>query len=116
MNSNGAFSFGSFASPPIPTSSKQNIMVTNPTSSVQNNDPWASADFSFFDAPSAPQLKFVPAPALKLMPAKSVSFGTPTSATSLPRREQRSREEIEQDRIVQSVVKSLPDLSYMLKK
>jgi hypothetical protein len=115
-HSNGAFGFGSFAAPPIPTSSKQNIIGTNPTSSAQNNDPWASADFSFFDAPSAPQPKSVTGPPLKPMPAKSVSFGTPTSATSLPRREQRSSEETEQDRIVQSVVKSLPDLSYMLRR
>jgi hypothetical protein len=113
---NGAFGFGSYATTPIPASSKQNIIGTNPTSSVQNNDPWASADFSFFDAPSASQPKSVTAPALKPMPAKSVSFGTPTSTTSLPRHEQRSREEIEQDRIVQSVVKSLPDLSYMLRR
>lgn len=113
---NGAFSFGSFATPPIPNTSKQNVIGTTSTISVQNNDPWASADFSFFDAPPAPQPKSVTAPALKPMPAKAVSFGTPTSAASLPHREQRSREEIEQDRIVQSVVKSLPNLSYMLRR
>jgi hypothetical protein len=46
---------------------------------------------------------------------KSVTFSTP-AVTSIPPRSQKSREEIEQDRIVQSVVKGLPDLSYMLRK
>jgi hypothetical protein len=36
--------------------------------------------------------------------------------SSIPPRSQKSREEIEQDRIVQSVVNGLPDLSYMLRR
>jgi hypothetical protein len=98
------------------TNSTQNVKATNPTMSAHSSDPWASADFSFFEAPRAPQPKYVTALVPKAIPTKSVTFGTPTSATELPRRDQRSREEIEHDRIVQNVIKSLPDLTYMLRR
>jgi hypothetical protein len=49
------------------------------------------------------------------MPPKSVTF-SPPAATPIPRRNQKSREEIEQDGIVQKVVQGLPDLSYMLRR
>ncbi|KAN0099494.1 hypothetical protein V8E51_013269 [Hyaloscypha variabilis] len=83
---------------------------------VASVDPWASADFSFFETGTAPPPKPSTAsiPVSKPMP-KSVTFSTP-AVTSIPPRSQKSREEIEQDRIVQSVVKGLPDLSYMLRK
>jgi hypothetical protein len=78
-------------------------------------DPWASADFSFFETSTAPVSKPISLLAPKSMPPKSVTFSTP-AVTSTPPRNQKSREELEQDRIVQSVVKGLPDLSYMLRK
>jgi hypothetical protein len=77
-----------------------------------NADPW---DFSFFDsapAPLPPEPTSVP---ISKAPAKSVSFSNATTAEP-PRRSQKPREEIEQDRIVQSIVKALPDLSYMLRR
>ncbi|KAH7323866.1 hypothetical protein BKA65DRAFT_511614 [Rhexocercosporidium sp. MPI-PUGE-AT-0058] len=79
-------------------------------------DPWASADFSFFEtAPApAPMAKPVPLPVSKAPGPKSVKFNTPSPAS--PRRNRKSREELEHDRIVQNVVKGLPDLSYMFKK
>ncbi|KAH9215828.1 hypothetical protein DL95DRAFT_388141 [Leptodontidium sp. 2 PMI_412] len=77
-------------------------------------DPWASADFSFFEITPAPSPKLMSLPASKSAGSKSVKFDTPPPAA--PRKNQKSREELEHDRIVQSVVKGLPDLSYMLRK
>ncbi|KAE9364406.1 hypothetical protein N431DRAFT_431291 [Stipitochalara longipes BDJ] len=77
-------------------------------------DPWASADFSFFETSAAPASKPKTPSIPKLMP-KSVTFSTPPVTSMFPQ-SQKSREEIEQDRIVQSVVEGLPDLSYMLRK
>jgi len=78
-------------------------------------DPWASADFSFFETPATTVSNVTPALVTTTMPPKTVTFSTP-SITSFPRRGPKSREEIEQDRIVQSVIKGLPDLSYMLRR
>jgi hypothetical protein len=87
--------------------------VRQPTTAV-SVDPWASADFSFFESSTASVSKPTNAPMPKSMP-KSVTFST-SAVTSIPPQNPKSREEIEQDRIVQSVVKGLPDLSYMLRK
>ncbi|RDL40894.1 uncharacterized protein BP5553_00873 [Venustampulla echinocandica] len=85
---------------------------------ASNVDPWASADFSFFESASAP-----PAPPEK--PAVPIPRTVPSRIISSPRTHimasastsrRKSRHEVEQDRIVQSIVKSLPDLSYMLKR
>ncbi|PVH79605.1 hypothetical protein DL98DRAFT_516029 [Cadophora sp. DSE1049] len=82
---------------------------------ASTSDPWASADFSFFETAPAPAPKPVPIPTPRVTGPKSVKFNT--SHPSSPRRDdQKSREELEQDRIVQRVVKGLPDLSYMLRK
>ncbi|TVY87993.1 hypothetical protein LAWI1_G007518 [Lachnellula willkommii] len=79
-----------------------------------NSDPWASADFSFFETASAPTPP-VSTPLPKTIPTKTVSFAiTSVSASSTGTR--KSKEEMEQDRIVQDVVKGLPDLSYMLRR
>jgi hypothetical protein len=82
-----------------------------PPAAASNFDPWASADFSFFDSTPAP----VPMPALapKITPAKTVIFGNTLAA---PRPAYRTGEEIEQDRIVESIIQGLPDLSYMLRR
>jgi hypothetical protein len=89
------------------------VPVSSATTAV---DPWASADFSFFETAPAP----VPPPkpdgrkAPQFPPKKVVSFST--SPLAPPRSERKSKEEMEQDRIVQDAVKSLPDLSYMLRR
>ncbi|PBP20147.1 hypothetical protein BUE80_DR009033 [Diplocarpon rosae] len=72
-------------------------------------DPWATADFSFFDTAPAPVQKSIPMPTPK---AARLSTSTPAPLQG----NQRSWEDLEQDRIVQAVVKALPDLSYMLRK
>jgi hypothetical protein len=83
-------------------------------SAASDSDPWAVADFSFFESPvqsSMPTQKV----ASKVVPPKSVKFSNspPRQAKKIS---SKSKEEIEQDAIVQSVVKGLPDLSYMLKR
>jgi hypothetical protein len=78
-------------------------------STTDNYDPWASADFSYFELP-APAPKPVPAPI-----PKAVSFAKVPPAPS-PLRHGKTRQQIEQDAIVASIVKNLPDLSYMLRR
>ncbi|CZT43207.1 uncharacterized protein RSE6_03206 [Rhynchosporium secalis] len=77
------------------------------------SDPWVSADFSIFDTAPAP----LPIPFVSLISKAAgpamVKVHAPPPA---PARNQKLKEEVEQDRIVQSVVKGLPDLSYMLRK
>jgi hypothetical protein len=77
-------------------------------------DPWESADFSFFESSTASVSQPTRAPVPKAIP-KSVTFSPPAMA-SMPPRNQQSRDEIEQDRIVQNIIQGLPDLSYMLRK
>ncbi len=89
--------------------------TANRPPAVNSIDPWASADFSFFETTGTPASKVPPAPITQIMPPKSVTF-SPPAATPIPRRNQKSREEIEQDGIVQKVVQGLPDLSYMLRR
>ncbi|KAK0117853.1 hypothetical protein ONS95_012174 [Cadophora gregata] len=81
---------------------------------VSTSDPWASADFSFFETTPASAPKLVPILMSTATGPKSVKFNTPLPSS--PRRDHKSREELEQDRMVQKVVKGLPDLSYMLRK
>lgn len=89
--------------------------TANQPTTAASIDPWASADFSFFEISTVPVSKPVPTPTPEPIPSKSVAFNTPT-LSSIPPRSQKSREEVEQDRIVQSVVNGLPDLSYMLRR
>jgi len=89
--------------------------LVQPDFAAPTSDPWASADFSFFDTTPASAPEPVPMPTPRVTgPPKSVNFNNPLPVAS--RRDQKSREEMEQDRIVQNVVKGLPDLSYMLRK
>ena len=100
-----------------PSSFSSSVIQASPslvTSATSNNDPWASADFSFFDTP-APAPKPVSAPAAKSILPKSVAFAKAPPAPS-PLRHGKTRQEIEQDQIVAKIVKSLPDLSYMLRR
>jgi hypothetical protein len=83
-----------------------------------HSDPWASADFSFFESPApAPAQKPTPAVVVAAKPLvlKSVSFAKVPPAPSLLRHG-KSRQEIERDEIVTGIVRSLPDLSYMLRR
>jgi hypothetical protein len=83
---------------------------------LSNGDPWASADFSFFEASVSP-VKLTPNVIQKPAVSKTVKFSTPAPVpTEASRNKWKSKEEIEQDMIVERVVKGLPDLSYMLKR
>lgn len=91
---------------------KSTIPIPPATTST---DPWASADFSFFDTvPALP-----PKPAITLV-SKPVSSNYVSSgkepATPSPLRHGKTRQEFEQDQILASIVKGLPDLSYMLRR
>lgn len=94
-----------------------------------SEDPWANADFSFFESPSTaptsiPASKPSPfaskpirvapkaAPALNsAQPAKPTSLQIP----SAPPGGRKSEAELEQDKIVRDIINGLPDLSYMLR-
>ncbi|KAH6665628.1 hypothetical protein B0J14DRAFT_605513 [Halenospora varia] len=118
--------------------SKKPIAPPTPSTSA---DPWASADFSFFDtapatAPAPASKPAFPQPPSKgpmsappkstaalvigPIPTKTVSFASTrsraTSSVATTPRSGKSNGEMEQDRIVQSVIRGLPDLSYMLKR
>ncbi|KAF8851214.1 hypothetical protein BDZ45DRAFT_679264 [Acephala macrosclerotiorum] len=100
-------------------------LVGNPSSSVNPPvstvtaavDPWAMADFSFFESapapPPKPDARFAPKMVSKPI-TKSVTLSPSPLAPT--RSNGKSKEEMGHDRIVQSVVKSLPDLSYMLRR
>lgn len=90
-------------------------------------DPWASADLSFLPSSTARLPASAPpsSPAIsKPPPQKSVSFSTlppQTLQTPLPRiaasrPNLKATEELVQEELVQSIIKGLPDLSYMLRK
>jgi hypothetical protein len=97
-------------------STDQTTMTSVLPASTGTIDPWASADFSFFDsAPAPPKPKPVLAPVPKAAPAKTANFGSPIQVPPSGWNH-KSREDLEQDKIVQSVVKGLPDLSYMLRR
>ncbi|KAL2062661.1 hypothetical protein VTL71DRAFT_5733 [Oculimacula yallundae] len=81
-------------------------------SSSALSDPWASADFSFFETAPAPSTMPVASPISKAAESRSVKV----NPSPPPRRNQKSKEELEQEKIVQTVVRGLPDLSYMLRK
>ena len=86
------------------------------SSATSSHDPWASADFSFFDSPPSalPSPKSVAAPVSKATP-KAVPFTKAPPAPS-PLRHRKTRQEVEQDELVAGIVRSLPDLMYMLRR
>ncbi|KAE8447873.1 hypothetical protein EG329_010102 [Mollisiaceae sp. DMI_Dod_QoI] len=106
-----ASSTDAFGTPGFNAFTNQSMKPSVPSNTVAA-DPWATADFSFFETAPAPQSK--PSLVTPKVISKSVSFSP--SPLAPPRSDRKSREEIEQDRVVQSVVKSLPDLSYMLRR
>lgn len=109
----------------------------NSKSAAHSDDAWAGADFSFFESPSTEStgltgsgsLQSLPkqsSPALKPLSARadvSKRFHEPAnqikvqppSAPRAPNVGRRTKEEIEQDRIVKDIIQGLPDLSYMLR-
>jgi hypothetical protein len=98
--------------------------ATSNTAPVANSnyDPWASADFSFFEsAPPPPQnLRSAPPsqrPAAHAFRPATKSIPFQSTRAEPPRRDSgRTKHEAEQDRIVASIVKRLPDLSYMSRR
>lgn len=101
----------SMVSSPVSTASAAAV----PSNSASTCDPW---DLSFFDAPVLP-VKETPAVTPKTSVPKSpapknVKFNDPSPVVGNSK--WKSKEEIEQDAIVQKVVKGLPDLSYMLRR
>lgn len=99
-----------FSSSQKPTSQPVSGSDINPSlPQPSNGDVWASADFSFFD--SAPEPVPVPTPK-----TKAVSTTAQVASASATSSSKRSKEELEQDKIVEGILKNLPDLSYMLKR
>jgi len=102
---------------------------------AQDTDPWASADFSLFETPvpsyspsihgHAPSLKqdnttFSPPVQISTRAQDQKKAAQKHSSTQGPqsvlRSNQKSKVELEQEKIVQSIVQNLPDLSYMLRR
>lgn len=113
----------------------QNFPSVSPTAplpqSTAVSDPWASADFSFFDSAPVPVAADVPKPKLapkasiktkplpKPSPLKASSLAaTPVNVSPSPitPNTRRTKDEMEQDRIVQDILMTLPDLSYMFNR
>ncbi|RFU31531.1 hypothetical protein B7463_g4810, partial [Scytalidium lignicola] len=101
-----------------PSNTPTSTMVTSTTSAF---DPWASADFSIFEKPSAAPPK--PSPPTFTKPSsrgmtntskRPMSFAAPF--TSSPLRNQQSPAEVEQDEIFRKIIAGLPDLSYMMRR
>ncbi|TGO16062.1 hypothetical protein BTUL_0032g00240 [Botrytis tulipae] len=128
----------SVSAPPITSTWSQPSSSSIPPPSTSMQDPWASVDFSFFDAPTpAPAIATGPAPMLlskkttkprpQSYPAppkpKTVTFSTPSlkSTPSPPvptyaSHDSKTKFEMEQDEIVKRIVGGLPNLGYMLRR
>jgi hypothetical protein len=108
-----------------------------PKPTPRNDDAWAGTDFSFFDTPSTTSgnivsstmkpfamaqlespgsvpLKFdnTPSPGQKIITANMPPPPTPPISNLGGK----SKEELNQDRIVRDIIKDLPDLSYMFRR
>ncbi|KFY77071.1 hypothetical protein V499_03476 [Pseudogymnoascus sp. VKM F-103] len=119
----------------IPKASNRSSLGDLSKLTSSSGDPWANADFSFFESPSTAPTS-VPAskppsyaskplpfasrptpmashatPALNTMSAESTSPQIP----SAPAAGRKSKTELEQDKIVRDIINGLPDLSYMLR-
>ncbi|KAF5876145.1 putative glucan 4-alpha-glucosidase protein [Botrytis fragariae] len=128
----------SVSAPPITSNWSQPSSPSMPPPSTSMQDPWASVDFSFFDAPTpAPAIATGPAPMLlskqttkprpQSYPAppkpKTVTFSTPSPKSILSppvptyaNHDSKTKFEMEQDEIVKRIVGGLPNLGYMLKR
>ncbi|ESZ96251.1 hypothetical protein SBOR_3409 [Sclerotinia borealis F-4128] len=117
-----------------PTTWSQPPILSIPLASTSTHDPWASADFSFFDAPAP-----APAPTPTLLPRrtttqrpqsypalpklKTVTFSTPPPKLTPPlpasvstSHDSRTVFEMGQHEIVKKIVGNLPDLGYMFRR
>jgi len=92
----------------------QSLKGTISSPEIDGLDPWAFADFSFFESETVNPPKAERSSIPKATAENVVPFGRAIDLVSL-RRNQRSKEEMAQDMIVESVLKSLPDLSYMFR-
>ncbi|OBT78074.1 hypothetical protein VF21_03082 [Pseudogymnoascus sp. 05NY08] len=120
----------------VPKASNRSSMGDLSKLTSNSEDPWANADFSFFESPSTAPTRVPaskppsyvskpspftskpipvapkPAPVLNnTEPAKPTSPQIP----SAPPVGRKSKAELEQDKIVRDIIKGLPDLSYMLR-
>ena len=102
---------------PLSTSLSPSVepVPPSPMLAPSTHDPWTSVDFSFFDSPASP-------PGQKLVsllgsgPTSKVSSFVKDHPERSPLRHGMTRQEVEQDQIVASIVETLPDLSYMLRR
>ena len=92
----------------VPSSFANHAAKLETSPSAPNSDAWATADFSYFDS-TAPSK---PTPALPA-PIPKATIAPPLLAK---KNQRSSREQAEQDRIVERIVQNLPDLSYMLRR
>ena len=130
-------SISSVSAPPTTSTWSQPPSPSIQPASTSVQDPWASVDFSFFDAPTpSPALATGPAPRLlskqtikprpQSYPAppkpKTVTFSTPPKSTPSPlapaytSHDSKTKFEMEQDEIVRRIVGGLPNLGYMLRR
>jgi hypothetical protein len=119
----------------VPKASNRSSLGDLSKLTSSSEDPWANADFSFFESPSTmptsvpvskPSLHtskpspFASRPipvALKTTPASTTESAKSTSPQipSEPPVGRKSKAELEQDKIVRDIISGLPDLSYMLR-
>ncbi|KAI9647383.1 hypothetical protein NHQ30_003768 [Ciborinia camelliae] len=118
--------------PPLTSTWTQPSNPSIPPTSPSTSDPWASVDFSFFDAPApAPKPTSLSRQTTNSRPQsypappkpKTVSFSTPprkfTPAPLAPvhtSHNSKTKFETEQDEIVKKIVGGLPDLRYMFRR
>ncbi|KFY82202.1 hypothetical protein V500_10735 [Pseudogymnoascus sp. VKM F-4518 (FW-2643)] len=120
----------------VPKASNRSSLGDLSKLTSRSEDPWANADFSFFESPSTaptsvpaskpPSYTSKPSPfaskpipvAPKATPVLNNTKAiepTPPQAPSASPVGQKSKAELEQDRIVRDIINGLPDLSYMLR-
>ncbi|OBT84347.1 hypothetical protein VE02_07252 [Pseudogymnoascus sp. 03VT05] len=120
----------------VPKASNRSSMGDLSKLTSNSEDPWANADFSFFESPSTAPTS-VPASKPSLHTSKPSAFPSkpipvapkaapvlnntepakPTSPQipSAPPVGRKSKAKLEQDKIARDIIKGLPDLSYMLR-
>jgi len=123
--------------------SDQNSVVSASQAASSTTDSWGSVDFSFFDTPIVPksavkpkatalsvtkskksvgfstvkpQVKHSPSPLSQATTLKTSTTLANTTATPPVQVGRQSKEATEKENIVVSIIKGLPDLSYMLRR
>lgn len=120
----------------VPKASNRSSLGDLSKLTSRSEDPWANADFSFFESPSTAPTS-VPASKPSSYTSKPFPFAskpiavapkatptlnntkaiepTPPQVPSAPPVGRKSKAELEQDKIVRHIINGLPDLSYMLR-